>query len=164
MGTGSYGLAARYAKTMAPPRTFSRCGSAASMSASPRTVWHTDAVAGAPTEWPRWQPQVWRYADATFLSAQVPAAALATALDPASAGPLVLGEYTVPLPALSEQVNWQRKPSRSRYESVLLPWPTRVCSLTATDRSYADRPARDFLIGEDCPSFPSYETAFRAFF
>jgi hypothetical protein len=48
-----------------------------------------------------------------------------------------------------------------------MPWPTSAYSLHAPpspDRSFTNQPVQGFLIGDDCPSFPSYETAFQAFF
>jgi hypothetical protein len=129
-----------------------------------RTVWYVDAVAGAPAEPPGWQSQVWRYSDATFIAAHVPSAALAAVLGSAGGETLTLGDYVLPFPVLSEQASWQRKPSRARYESVVIPWPVCIYSLSSADRSYTNQHAQGFLIGDDCPSFPSYETAFRAFF
>lgn len=99
-----------------------------------------------------------------FIASQVEIAALTAALDPAGGQTLALDDYVLPFPALSEQVSWQRKPSRARYESIVIPWPVSIYSLSSPDRSYTDRRPQGFLIGDDCPSFPSYETAFRAFF
>jgi hypothetical protein len=132
-----------------------------------RTVWYLDAVAGAPAKPPGWQGQVWRYAGALFIAASVPSAVLAAALVSESAGTLALAGHEIPFPGLQEQASWQRKPSRARYESVVMPWPTSAYSvhaLPSPDRSVTSRPVHGFLIGDDCPSFPSYETAFQAFF
>jgi hypothetical protein len=76
-----------------------------------RAVWYIDAIVAPPSDPPGWQPQVWEYADVTFIAAQVPAAALAAALDPADAQVLPLGGYRLTLPVLSDQVQWQHKPS-----------------------------------------------------
>lgn len=127
-------------------------------------VWYVDVVVGTPVDPPRWQPQVWRYSDAVFIASQVEMAALTAVLDPAGGKTLALDDYVLQFPALSEQVSWQRKPSRARYESIVLPWPISTYSLSSPDRSYNDRHPQGLLIGDDCPSFPSYETAFRAFF
>lgn len=129
-----------------------------------RAVRYVDIAVGAPTEPPGWQPQIWRYSDALFIAAPVPSATLAEALDSTSGGVLALAGHELSFPVLSEQVSWQRKPSRARYESVVSPWPVSIYSLSSPDRSYTNQPAQGFLIGDDCPSFPSYETAFRAFF
>jgi hypothetical protein len=48
-----------------------------------------------------------------------------------------------------------------------MPWPTSAYSvhaLPSPDRAFTNQPVHGFLIGDDCPSFPSYETAFQAFF
>jgi hypothetical protein len=99
-----------------------------------------------------------------FIAAPVASATLAAALDSTSGGVLALGSQEIPFPALSEQASWQRKPSRARYESVVSPWPVSIYSLSSPGRPYPYEHPRDFLVGDDCPSFPSYEMAFRAFF
>lgn len=129
-----------------------------------RTVWYVDVVAGAPAEVPGWQPQIWRYSSASFLATPVPSATLATALDSTSGGTLALRGHELPFPALSEQASWQRKPSRARYQSVVSPWPVSIYSLSSPSSLYPNQHPQGFLVGDDCPSFPSYETAFRAFF
>lgn len=84
------------------------------------------------------------------------------ALDQTAGGHLHLGEVAAIVGPFNEQVNWTRKPSRGRHDVVTLPWPTTDYELHPVEARH-DRPS-DFLIGENCPSFPSYETAFRAFF
>lgn len=120
-----------------------------------RSVWYVDVVVGAPNDPPGWQPQVWRYSEAMFIASQVEIAALTAALDSAGGQTLALDDYVLPFSALSEQVSWQRKPSRARYESIVIPWPVSNYSLSSPDRSYTDRRPQGFLIGDDCPSFPS---------
>ncbi len=89
--------------------------------------------------------------------------ALAAALDNYDAQVLPLGAYNITLPMLSDQLSWQHRPSRARYDSVLLPWPACICAVYRPGNP--ERPAPlGYLIGDDCPSFPSYEAAFRAFF
>lgn len=134
-----------------------------------QTVWYVDVVAGPPAEPPGWQEQVWRYADALFIADSVPSATLAAALNSESGGIIALAGYEIPFPALQEQASWQRKPSRARYESVVMPWPISEYSLHAApspDQAFANQPVQGFLIGDDpdCPSFPFYDRAFRAFF
>jgi hypothetical protein len=129
-----------------------------------RTVWYLDVIAGAPADPPGWQEQVWRYADALFIATSVPSATLAAALDSESGGILVLAGHEIPFPVLQEQTSWQRKPSRARHESVMIPWPASSYSLSSPGRSFTNQPVQGFLIGDDCPSFPSYEAAFHAFF
>lgn len=73
------------------------------------------------------------------------------------------GRYALTVPVLHEQLTWWRKPSRARYDSVALPWPTMIFELNQPNRPHQQRPS-EYLIGDDCPSFFSYERAFRAFF
>ena len=127
-------------------------------------VWYIDAIVAPPSDPPGWQPQVWEYADVTFIAARAPAAALAAALDPDDAQVLPLGGYSLTLPVLSDQVQWQHKPSRARYDSVLLPWPTLIFEPWIPNQPSAGQRPQGYLIGDDCPSFPSYAAAFRAFF
>jgi hypothetical protein len=106
---------------------------------------------------------VWDYQPVTFIAAQVSARALGAALDNDDAQVLPLGRYNLTLPRLSDQLVWQRKPSRARYDSVVLPWPTSI--FTAHWQGNRDwQGPQGYLIGDDCPSFPSYDAAFHAFF
>jgi hypothetical protein len=52
----------------------------------------------------------------------------------------------------------------ARYDSVLLPWPTLIFKPWMQNRPEAEQRPQGYLIGDDCPSFPCYEAAFRAFF
>jgi hypothetical protein len=132
--------------------------------AEPCTVWCLDALMGAPSEPPGWQEQVWRYADVSFVAASVPSPTLEAALRSERGGPVALAGHEILFPALQEQVSWQRKPSRARHELAMIPWPASAYSLSSPDRPFANQPVQGFLIGEDCPSFASYEAAFNAFF
>jgi hypothetical protein len=56
------------------------------------------------------------------------------------------------------------QPSRARFDSVALPWPALICELHLPGGPGGQQSPHWFLIGDDCPSFPSYDAAFRAFF
>ena len=127
-------------------------------------VWHVDAVVAPPVGPPGWQPQVWEYDEATFIAARASSRALAAALDPDDAQVMPLGGYDLTFPVLHEQLPWQHKPSRARYDSVLLPWPTRIFEPWIQNRPGGEQLPQGYVIGDDCPSFPSYQAAFRAFF
>ena len=128
-----------------------------------RSVWYLDVTAGPPSEPPGWKPETWEYEHFTFIAASASSRALASALDPYDAQVLPLGDLSLTLPALSGQLSWQHKPSRARFDSVVLPWPAFIFELHLPGGSAAQSP-HGFLIGDDCPSFPSYDAAFRAFF
>jgi hypothetical protein len=128
-----------------------------------RPVWHVDATIGPPEMPAGWRSQIWDYEAATFVAARTTSAALAAALDPDDAQVLDLGPFAVTLPVLAEQLTLWHKPSRARYDSVALPWPTMIFEVNQQDRPYRQGPP-GYLIGEDCPSFFSYDRAFRAFF
>jgi Putative DNA-binding domain len=126
-------------------------------------VWYIDAIVAAPTAPENWQPAVWDYAPATFIAGAVSSGALASALDPYDAQGLPLSGYNLTLPVLAPQVNWQHRPSRARFDSMVFPWPTHTFSLYLPNNPQR-QPLQGYLIGDDCPSFPAYESAFRAFF
>ncbi len=92
-------------------------------------VWHMDAIVAPPSAPAGWQPLVWEYEPVTFAAAQVTSKALLAALDPDDTHVLPLGRYDLTLPSLSDQFMWQRRPSRARFDSVVLPWPTWICAL-----------------------------------
>ena len=129
-----------------------------------RAVWHFDAVVAPPAEPPGWQPQVWDYDEVTFIAARASSRALAAVLDPDDAQILSLGDYDLTFPVLHEQLPWQHKPSRARYDSVALPWPTSIFHPWIQNRPGGEQLPQGYVIGDDCPSFPSYQVAFRAFF
>jgi len=129
-----------------------------------RAVRCLDVTVGPPAEPPGWKPGIWEYEDVCFIAAPASSRALACALDPYDAQVLPLGGLPLTLPVLSGQVSWQHKPSRARYDSVLLPWPAFIFELHLPGGSGGQQIPRGFLIGDDCPSFPAYDAAFRAFF
>lgn len=128
-----------------------------------RPVWYVDAVVGPPAAPAQWQARVWAYEPVTFVAAQVSSRALAAALDRDDAQVLPLGRYDLVLPVLSEQLPWRRNPSRARYNAVSLPWPALTYEPWRPDQPLRTN-LSDFLIGDDCPSFATYDAAFRAFF
>jgi Putative DNA-binding domain len=127
-------------------------------------VWYVDAIIAPPAEPVGWRPLVWEYEAATFIAAQASSRALAAALDSDDGQVLPLGRYALTLPVLSDQLSWQHKPSRARYDSVVLPWPTVIYEPWIPSRPQGQQTPQGYQIGDDCPSFPSYDAAFRAFF
>ena len=126
-------------------------------------VWYVDAIVAPPSEPPRWEPLVWKYDAVTFIASRTSCNALAAALDRDDAQMLPVGGYDLTLPVLSEQLPWQHKPSRARYDSVVLPWPTLIFEPWIENRSEGQQRSSGYMIGDDCP-VPSYEAAFRAFY
>jgi hypothetical protein len=126
-------------------------------------VWHLDAIVGPPTVPSAWQPQIWEYEPVTFIADQASTGALAAALEPDDAQVLQLGPYALTMPVFTDHLTWWRKPSRARYDSIALPWPTLIFELNQPAQPQQQTPSQ-YLIGDDCPSFFSYEQAFRAFF
>ena len=131
--------------------------------AGSQAVWHVDAIVSPPSVPAGWQPLVWRYEQVTFIAAQVPVKSLVAALSAEALQVLSVAGHDVVFPSLSDQFTWQRKPSRARFDSMVLPWPAYICSLREPDSPQRQAP-QGYLIGDDCPSFPRYDDAFRAFF
>jgi hypothetical protein len=131
--------------------------------AGSQAVWHLDAIVSPPSVPAGWQPLVWRYEPVIFIAAQVSVESLLAALSTEAPQVLSLAGYDVVFPSLSDQFTWQRKPSRARFDSMVLPWPTYICSLREPNSPQRQAP-QGYLIGDDCPSFPRYDDAFRAFF
>jgi hypothetical protein len=129
-----------------------------------RAVWHVDAVVAPPGEPPGWQPLVWEYDEVMFIAAGSSSRALAAALDRDDAQVLSLGGHDLTFPVLNEQLPWQHKPGRARHDSVALPWPVRIYEPWIQDRPGGVQLPQGYVIGDDCPSFPSYQAAFGAFF
>jgi Putative DNA-binding domain len=130
--------------------------------ADTKIAWHVDTIVAPPQEPANWHPEVWTYEALIFASAEVPVPVVAAALD-SSVGALQLGDLSFVVPPLAEQFTWQRRPSRARFDSLVLPWPTSTCELRRSDNTQTPT-AAGYLIGDDCPSFPSYQDAFPAFF
>jgi len=118
-------------------------------------VRYLDVIAASPAEPPDWEPLVWEYDAVTFIAGQASSRALAAALDPGDAQVLPLGGFNLTLPVLAGQVSWQHKPSRARYDSVALPWPAMIFESHLPGGPGRDQRPSGYLIGDDCPSFPS---------
>lgn len=129
-----------------------------------RAVRYLDVIVGSPAEPPGWEPGIWEYEGVSFIAAPTSSRALASALDPYDAQVLPLGDRCLTLPVLSWQTSWQHRPSRARFDSIALPWPTVTCELHLPGGGSGVQNPDGFLIGDDCPSFPTYDAAFRAFF
>lgn len=125
---------------------------------------YLDATAAPSPGPPDWDPAVWEYEAVTFIADQVPSQALAAALDPGGTRVLSAGGFTVTLPGLSGQLSWQHRPGRARHDPAGLPWPSFSYDLQSQGGPGDWQWLHGYLIGDDCPSFPSYEAAFRAFF
>jgi hypothetical protein len=128
-----------------------------------RVVRYLDVTMGSPSGPPDWRAETWRYEGVTFTAVPTSSRALASALDPYDAQILPLGDLVLTLPVLSGQTSWQHKPSRARFDSVALPWPALICEVHQPGGPGGQQSPHGFLIGDDCPSFPTYDAAFRAF-
>lgn len=127
-------------------------------------VLHVDAVVAPPVEPAGWHPLVWHYKAATFIAARVSSRALSAALGNDDAQVFAIDGLNLTLPKLPDEHSWQHMPGLARYDSIQLPWPTLIHELAEPTRQHGQQAIQGYLIGDDCPSFWSYEAAFRTFF
>jgi Putative DNA-binding domain len=111
---------------------------------------------------PSWLPQTWRYQDLTFVADDMLAADLAAALVPD--GTITLGGLTARSRTASDRAYGTHQPSHGRYGQPSLPVPTYDFTLHWADRGTTSQLPNEMLVGTDCPSFPSPDHAWRAFF
>lgn len=126
-------------------------------------VRHIDAIVAPPTVPSGWEPRLWRYKLVTFVAGQTTSESLAAAFEPSGSPALPLMSRTLVVPPLGEQLRWERKPGRARWDSMVLTWPTTTFELSRKEPGHSNNPS-GYLIGDDCPSFFAYQEAFRAFF
>ncbi len=110
-----------------------------------------------------WQRALWVYDGVVFVAEELIGDEVGLALRGEEDYPLSFSVYQAALGPVGDQVNWQRRPSHVHYDLSPLPWPTVDYQLYRQGAVDWQRPT-GFLIGDDCPSFPTFETGFRAFF
>ncbi len=125
------------------------------------TVGRFEAVVGACP--PGWATQTWLYERLAFASAEVTAADFAAALATTGERVLPMGMFEPDVPLLQQHANWRREPGRRPHAGLLLPWPTCDIDVYRQDGQW-QRQLPGFLVGEDSPPFPNFESACRAFF
>jgi hypothetical protein len=113
---------------------------------------------------PGWRADRWAYRDYLFVAEEATGDAIASSLTTNSDGALVLDDSEVPMPALHQQVSLQRRPSLAQLNDTYpLPWPVCDYQLNAQSAHPGQQGNQaGMLIGDDCPSFSTYQTAFRA--
>lgn len=122
---------------------------------------YIEAVLGSQP--PGWRQDKWVYEKVAFVSSLVGVKQIIRALKESAEGKLDVDQFSITVPQAGEQVHWQRRPSWASYDIAPLPWPVVDYSIYSRDSDRLPR-SSGFLIGDDCPSFPGVETAFRAFF
>jgi hypothetical protein len=122
---------------------------------------YVEAVIGSQP--PRWRADLWRYEGAIFVAEEIAGEQLARALDPETEGTLELSGSEACVRPIGQSISWRRHPSRVRQVLAPLPWPTIDYDLYGQGGNELQPPS-GMLIGQDCPSFPGFDTAFRAFF
>jgi len=110
-----------------------------------------------------WRAELWSYEGVAFVADDMTGDQLARALDPTDEKTIELQGYEATVASISQPVSWRRNPSLARHDLSPLPWPSVDFELYVQGGGETQVPS-GLLIGADCPSFPSFEAAFRAFF
>lgn len=105
---------------------------------------------------------IYVYDRAAFLAGVIPGAVAATWLSTLA---IQIGEdspdssaYTVQIPPLQEQVNWQRSPRNTLYDYRRIPWPYTRYELYWPNRTTSVQ-SPEFLVSDTFPFFPSFQAA-----
>lgn len=110
-----------------------------------------------------WGPDVWEYEGMAFVAERIAGSTVADALVDEGEGLLKLGQVDIVTPALQQQAMFRHEPSLTRHDPAPLPWPVHEFTIhRQNELPTSQQPG--LLVGTRSPSFPSYETAFRAFF
>jgi hypothetical protein len=125
-------------------------------------VHQCDIVVGK--QLPRDRPAVWRYQDAVFIARPVKGDALRAWFHADTESELRLGEDRATVSQVWETVNFHREPSLARHSTPRFPWPHVVYEIGAPWHQSTTTAITGHLVGEDSPSFPTFEHATQAFF
>lgn len=118
------------------------------------------AVVGAAP--PRWRSASWTYPSCAFVAETVPTAALMDGLGPDGSGELAIGPQSVKVKPVHDLASWRHLPSRAPRDPDPLPWPTMDYEINDRENR-PTAPPSGFLVGEGCPSFTDFDSAWRAF-
>lgn len=123
------------------------------------TLHHLWALVGA--EPPDWQETTWRYEQLYFVACRVPVCSLAAVCSTDVGTVMTFGQIEAVVRQPIGPANWTRRPSYSAHDRVPLPIPVTDFQISAADSNrYLPH---EMLAGENCPSFPEPNSAWRAF-
>ncbi|WP_298443650.1 helix-turn-helix domain-containing protein [Ferrimicrobium sp.] len=124
-----------------------------------RPVWSTLAIVGPRPE--QWDPYRWEYKQCSFIAVEMKASDLANHID-GGIHDLELDTERTRFNFNASSIQWMRHASREQYDNVELPWPSVTYNLSFDGQSQSL--PNGYLCSMDAPSFPSFTTAFFAFF
>ena len=112
-----------------------------------------------------WTERLWRYAECTFVSAQVSSRRVAQWCREGEEQAVVVGPVTTTV-TFRESTQYTRLhvPSLAQYGGVVLDWPSSVHKPGLANVDQLNAP-QNYLVGDgNAPSFPAFGAAFNAFF
>lgn len=116
---------------------------------------------------PGWQEQAWIYPRVALVAWTSSGSELTPLLVEDPDQILRIGDADVAVPRVSPQVAQVVKPSFHRFDRPTLPWPAVDSQLSASDTSALQAMTQgisEMLVASSCPSFPNFDSAYRAFF
>jgi hypothetical protein len=122
------------------------------------TLYHLWAMVGA--EPPDWHETTWLYERLCFVACRVPVGNLAALCSTEVGAVLILDEIEAVVLSSLGPANWTRRPSFAAYDRVPLPVPVTDFQISVADANL--HLPHQMLAGENCPSFPEPNSAWRA--
>lgn len=109
-----------------------------------------------------WHAAEWSFGDLVFVAAELTPISLSGALRPEGTI-VVLGRFHAALAGFQATSNWTDYSSRNPHEPLPVDWPTRDFTLYGANPDKW-QPTQSYLIGDQSPSFTTFDGAYRAFF
>jgi hypothetical protein len=126
----------------------------------PPSLLHAMAIVGQSARGPA---RKWSYEGLAFVSDTVSSDRLASIFVAGDEKQLTIASTRASVEFPDTNFMWQKKPSLAQYDQLALPWPSWTYDPRIAQQEHFNMPS--YLIGGgDNPSFPTFGTAFNAFF
>lgn len=124
---------------------------------------HAQAIVGLRP--PVWWEELWSYESCTFAADVWSTRKLSNLLSAARPAQFEIDSHAASFELADNDFSWQRIPSMAPYNELALPWPTLEYKLRLVADSSLQPPNAGYLVGAgSSPSFPTFGSAFRAYF